>query len=354
MKNKKLIKEDIESIKFMMNYDTRKTLTENREFINEQGFPTKPNPGGWAAGVAMEIGNSVKGPGTKEIPLIDAIKKIKTAQHFFDVQSLLKSNTNGEYGTFTRLVNGEMEFSNFNEVKEISDHFNSIPGISSKYDSEKAVTNRNGVKGEQNSFKPKSFTVFGYPTDPRLKSLFGGGGNKANNTALSGNTKTPDKTTKKAVTPPPIPPQLKDSAGVIKFQDWLDVNKPGWATGLPEGKLNRGSGYGKFGPRTTKAWTAYGNEYLNPSKTPVDASKLAAPAVQTYTTADQTKNTPALDTLPMGISGPANQVAQPTTTTTETLPAGISGPANQVTKTNNTFNTSSATNPNKDKELKLS
>jgi hypothetical protein len=33
---------------------------------------------------------------------------------------------------------------------------------------------------------------------------------------------------------------------------------------LPEGKLNKGSGYGKFGPRTSKAWTTYGNEYLNP------------------------------------------------------------------------------------------
>lgn len=311
--------EALERIKLMMGYDPRKTLTENREILNEQAFPTSPNPGGWATGIAAEIGKSVNGAGTRGKDLIAAIKKIKTAQHFYDVQSLLKANTNGQYDTFTSLVNGEMEFSNFNEVKEISDHFKSIPGIGSKYDSTKAVTNNNGVKGEQNSFKTKSFTVYGIPTDPRLKVA--GGGNKKDNKKQDDPTNT-----KKVVRP--IPPELKDDDGtkVKAFQEWLDNHHSdieegtgkGWATGFSEGKLKRGSGYGRFGPRTSRAWGLYKQEYLNPSK--IDTSTLAAPAVKTYTTADQTKNTPAQETLPMGVSGPTKPVEQPTITTTDTNP----------------------------------
>jgi hypothetical protein len=45
---------------------------------------------------------------------------------------------------------------------------------------------------------------------------------------------------------------------VKNFQDWMDQNYPTWLNG---GKLNRGRGYGTFGPLTTKAWSQYGNEY---------------------------------------------------------------------------------------------
>lgn len=62
---------------------------------------------------------------------------------------------------------------------------------------------------------------------------------------------------------PQIPSELKDTNGVKTFQDWLDQNKPGWATGFPEGKLNRNRGYGRFGPRTSKAWSSYKTEYTS-------------------------------------------------------------------------------------------
>jgi hypothetical protein len=79
----------------------------------------------------------------------------------------------------------------------------------------------------------------------------------------------PNTTTKKAPSTPPcsLPPELKDAEGVKSFQDWLDTNKAGWATGYKEGILKQGTnggGYGKFGPRTCKAWK-YKNEYLNKS-----------------------------------------------------------------------------------------
>lgn len=65
-----------------------------------------------------------------------------------------------------------------------------------------------------------------------------------------------------------IPTELADAEGVKKFQDWLDTNKKGWATGYPNGVLNKAGGYGRFGPRTTKAWTTHKDEYLKGSTTP--------------------------------------------------------------------------------------
>jgi hypothetical protein len=50
------------------------------------------------------------------------------------------------------------------------------------------------------------------------------------------------------------------------FQDWLDANKPGWAWGYPGGIVNKKGGYGKFGPRTTKAWNVYKDLYLKNPK----------------------------------------------------------------------------------------
>lgn len=58
----------------------------------------------------------------------------------------------------------------------------------------------------------------------------------------------------------------KELTDVKAFQDWLDTNHPGWATGLKDGKLSRGGGYGTFGPRTSAAWKKYGKEYLESLK----------------------------------------------------------------------------------------
>lgn len=51
------------------------------------------------------------------------------------------------------------------------------------------------------------------------------------------------------------------------FQDWLDAKGLKWVkatnTDLTNGsKLNRGVGYGNFGPSTTKAFARYGQEWL--------------------------------------------------------------------------------------------
>ena len=65
-----------------------------------------------------------------------------------------------------------------------------------------------------------------------------------------------------AATPVATPPELKD---IKAFQDWLDVNGKGWATGYKDGIINKGQnggGYGKFGPRTQKAWATYKDQFL--------------------------------------------------------------------------------------------
>jgi len=59
-----------------------------------------------------------------------------------------------------------------------------------------------------------------------------------------------------------IPKELKDIEGVKKFQDWMDINHPNWVKGK---NLNKGGGYGKFGPSTNAAWKKYKDEYLKGS-----------------------------------------------------------------------------------------
>jgi hypothetical protein len=61
-----------------------------------------------------------------------------------------------------------------------------------------------------------------------------------------------------------------------QFQDWLDANKPGWAWGYPGGVVNKAGGYGKFGPRTSKAWDTYKDLYL---KNPKGSKAAVTPIV---------------------------------------------------------------------------
>ena len=95
-----------------------------------------------------------------------------------------------------------------------------------------------------------------------------------------------------------IPSELVNSEGVKKFQDWLDANKPGWATGYADGKVNKGRGYGRFGPRTSKAWTTHKDAYLNPTLTDPDVMSVddfqGADAV--YSSTQPTTQTAAANT----------------------------------------------------------
>ena len=63
-----------------------------------------------------------------------------------------------------------------------------------------------------------------------------------------------------------LPTGLTDVKG---FQDWLDKNKPGWHDKYNTLGGDQSKGYGKFGPRTSKAWSTYKDEFLKtPTVTP--------------------------------------------------------------------------------------
>ena len=105
----------------------------------------------------------------------------------------------------------------------------------------------------------------------------------------------PVQPVKKQSTPAPL--QLKDVNGVKAFQDWLDTNAKGWATGYKDGIINKGQnggGYGKYGPRTIKAWNTYKDKYLKSSGPQSITSK-------------QSQTLPAQTTQPQQVQVPTNQ-----------------------------------------------
>jgi hypothetical protein len=118
-----------------------------------------------------------------------------------------------------------------------------------------------------------------------------------------------------------IPSELGNAEGVKKFQDWLDTNKSGWATGYADGKVNKGKGYGRFGPRTSKAWGQYKSEY---STNPNDIDPSLVPDLQNVSTTEPSgvntttvSNTTAVDDTLTAVDPTVtdqNQVTQNTTT----------------------------------------
>ena len=122
--------------------------------------------------------------------------------------------------------------------------------------------------------------------------------------------KQQQKQQKKPVTPPQIPTELKDINGVKAFQDWLDTNKKGWASGYANGILNKiGKGYGRMGPRTNKAWSIpkIKDEYLNPTDKvePITSQEIKQINVDTEPKSDLGTQSPVTNTT--------------TTTSTETI-----------------------------------
>jgi hypothetical protein len=125
--------------------------------------------------------------------------------------------------------------------------------------------------------------------------------------------KTTNQNTKKATAAPPqIPSELKDINGVKAFQDWLDENKAGWASGYANGVLNKlGKGYGRMGPRTTKAWGLFKDEYLNPQKLTQDIPDITTQEIQQINAGTQSKSD-------LGTQAPVTNTTT-TTTSTETI-----------------------------------
>jgi hypothetical protein len=211
--------EALQRVKLMMGYDMKKTLKENREVIFEQNDISKD---------VKDLGDEISSFNSNEPLIVRIIQNYKTKADFYALAKAYQDKYQKDFGT---AVYEAINTNDPTESKQLQDHLASI-----------GITAKTEPTGDgQGTFK-WSFTT----------------GNKV-----------PSTQDGKQQQAPAIPTELKDVEGVKKFQDWLDKNKAGWATGfLPDGKLNQGAGWGRFGPRTTKAWASYGPEYLKGGSTP--------------------------------------------------------------------------------------
>lgn len=241
--------ESLERVKLMMGYDLKNTLKENVNKIgvslNEQTVPgsdsvnrtqTTQTAKSEEDIIASQLIQASQGFGTDETAIVNATKKIKNSNQFNKVNEILKSK--GNKLDFEQIINDEFGKDDGNDLKEIISHLKTI-GINSE-----ATINDAGIFRE-GSFK---ITVGQTPTGKSSQGV-----------------------KKPAVK---VPAELKD---IKSFQDWLDTNKAGWATGYPNGILNKAGGYGKFGPRTQSAWAKYKDEFLKGTTQPTQPTTPVQP-----------------------------------------------------------------------------
>jgi hypothetical protein len=207
--------EALETIKLRMNYDSSKTLNENIVVLKEQDITKDVET------VKNELGAMFN---TDEQEVVDILKKYNTSGKFNQFLSKFKEITKKDLGA--AFGNSFAPASDKTEWKELTDHLKSI-GISLKHQVGKAGENITTI----------------------------GGG------AIVKKDGSQDGGTSKAT----VPTELKS---VTDFQDWLDKTHPGWHDQYKTLGKDATKGYGKFGPRTSKAWATYKDEYLKGGNTP--------------------------------------------------------------------------------------
>jgi hypothetical protein len=130
MKNKQMLEEGKEALQrtlLMMNYDMKKTLTENVEVVSEQ-----ENVGGNPEDlqIAIKLKNAVQGAGTDEQSIIDAISAIKDKTQFDRVNALVPKYM--LYKNVQDALNNEFETDNLEQVKTLKDILGKI-GVNLAY-----------------------------------------------------------------------------------------------------------------------------------------------------------------------------------------------------------------------------
>lgn len=211
-KNRYSAEESLKLIKLRMNYDSKKTLNENIEMVEQIDI----------SGHIRDINDEFKAFNSNEQDVIKILMNYKTKADFDKLAAAYQKQYKMGIGQALH------SFINSNdpiESKALKDWANSL-GMNAETGSVE------GTNGNQSEWK---FT--------------------------QGAVKTKEKGEKKEVTAPA-------GLDVKNFQDWLDKNKPGWATGYANGILNKAVGYGKFGPRTSAAWAKYEKEYSTKPETP--------------------------------------------------------------------------------------
>ncbi len=238
--------EALERVKLMMKYDTSKTLNENVSVIFEQDSNV--------ANDIKTIQDEVESLFSDEQIIVDIIKKYNNKSSFQNLLTQYKSFTGVDLGVdIAKALTPERDKT---ELDDLTKHFS-------------------------------SFGITLIPGGPNNRII-----------TFDGLSKT-DGTKNPKVNPVKPPPELKD---VKVFQDWLDVNAKGWATGYKDGIINKGQngrGYGNFGPRTQKAWATYKDQYLK-GDTAAGTPASGTPAAGTPAAGTPAAGTPAAGTPAAG------------------------------------------------------
>jgi hypothetical protein len=319
--------EALERVKLMMKYDTSKTLNENREIIFEQEIPGGISQQAYDKIMALRAKNKETGRGSflfpaqqtevnnefgadtydkffrnggeeilmnppeqeqnetlPEIPLPNGVSQ-KAIDKIIAISKKNKESFRGSYlfppqqqaidaefgtGTYIKffenggeeVLKGEKIFKKQTKPEE--------PSQSPYSKFQCVIKHRKAVKGKDvdgNDIYTINGVVYYANGRKRLSN-----GTMANYTCNDPEFKGKSK-------PVEIPKVLKDAEGVMKFQDWLDVNAKGWAKDYTGGIINQGKnggGYGKFGPRTSAAWKnpTYKDGYLKSLQTPTESTPI--------------------------------------------------------------------------------
>lgn len=223
-KRKLSAEEALETIKLRMNYDSSKTLNENVNVIEEQNIAKDVDS------IKKELDATFN---TDEQAIVDIIKKYKTKGGFNNLMSQFKKITGGDFGAYMG-----KSFSQGRDATEWADLEKHLKGLGVSLGSGQ-------YKSGNNTFNKLTFGGVGAPS-----VVDGGGGNNDGGGGTSKST---------------MPAELKS---VTEFQDWLDKTHPGWHDQYKTLGKDATKGYGKFGPRTSKAWATYKDEYLKGGNTP--------------------------------------------------------------------------------------
>ena len=219
--------EALETIKLRMKYDSSKTLTENVSIVDEQGLAGNPMTGQASGGQTYGGTSNTSGPKWYDVIQKWAetkSKKFKARDDqfwYYVAKDVWNFKKNGDF------------------IYSYGESGNNVKGKWVINGADFQITVEDGDK-----FDSKSGKWSGTPT-----------------TSNSNNSSTGATSTSS------IPSELKD---VKDFQDWLDKTHPGWHDKYNTLGKDVSKGYGKFGPRTSKAWSTpgYKDEYLKGNNTP--------------------------------------------------------------------------------------
>jgi hypothetical protein len=259
-----LIQEEIKRINLLSKYDNSKTLGEQNVNPQYQAALNAAKPKTPEQSIANDLYWAGAGRlGTDEDKILNTIKKIQSPQQYNQVNKDFMAKAKQ---SIVSMINSEF---GDGDAKVVSDIINHLKSKGINVTSKSAESGKNGLGGGyfQSDLKMNN---------PTLST-------SVDNVKGQDSVKNKTIKTKQKTTPPPV--QLKDADGIKSFQDWLDTNTPGWATGYKGGIINKGQnggGYGSYGPRTQKAWNTYKDKYLQNSG-PQTLDSKQAPTLSTQT-----------------------------------------------------------------------